>query len=119
MGFLSKHDIIEVKDTYYEKIQVPEWGGEVYIYMLTAGERLNFENMVSRSKLGSNNTFDASVILNLIALCLRDEAGDILFSGDEVKELGKKNGKVIKKLAEKCMQINALGDDTLLEAKKN
>lgn len=119
MSILNKQEIINIKDIYFEEINVPEWNGSVRIYMLNAGERLDFENTVSAGKQKSGLTFDANLLVTLVSLCLKDENGAPIFEIDEIDELRKKNFRVIKRLADKCMEINALGEDAEQESKKN
>lgn len=100
---LSKARILAANDTKLEKVPVPEWGDDVYIKTLSGTERDIFEEAYSSEKM---KNFRA----RFLVLTLCDEAGQRLFSDDEIDQLGKKSAFVINRLFEKAWSLNAFRD---------
>ena len=112
---LSKDQILAADDLGLLEVQVPEWGGSVFVRVMSVGERDSYENdwMVNKSK-GVDN-FRSKFLQRV--LC--DEKGDLLFSSQEVEKLAKKSARVITKIWEAAMKHNALTDDDVEELAKN
>lgn len=100
MPILSREAIKAAADTKIEKIDVPEWGGEVCIKTLTGTERDAFEDGYSEQKM---KNFRA----RFLALALCDEKGERLYGDDGAVELGQKSSAVINRLFEKAWAVNA------------
>lgn len=47
MPILNRLDILGSDDLHLEKISVPQWGGDLFVRILTAAERDAFEASVS------------------------------------------------------------------------
>lgn len=102
---LSKEQILSASDLPREKVSVPEWGGDVFVRVMTGTER---------DKLISN--CDSYRLLS-ITLC--DEEGKRLFTDTDVEALSAKSFKVIDNLVQVALRINKLApDDREQETKK-
>ena len=112
---LTKDQILAADDMGLLEVQVPEWGGSVFVRVMTVGERDSYENdwMVNKNK-GVEN-FRSKFLQRV--LC--DENGDLLFTADEIGVLAKKSARVIARIWEKAMQHNALADADVEEMAKN
>ena len=112
---LSKEQILAADDLGLLEVDVPEWGGSVFIRVMSVGERDSYENdwMVNKSK-GVDN-FSAKFLQRV--LC--DEKGQLLFSPDEVAALAKKSAKVVGTLWEAAMRHNKMTDEDVEELAKN
>lgn len=112
---LSKDQILAADDLGLLEVQVPEWGGSVFVRVMSVGERDSYENdwMVNKNK-GVDN-FRSKFLQRV--LC--DEKGDLLFSSQEVEKIAKKSARVITKIWEAAMKHNALTDDDVEELAKN
>lgn len=100
MPALSKSAIIAAKDVRIEKINVPEWGGDVFIKTLSGTDRDAFEDAYSREKM---KNFRARFLV--MTLC--DEKGGRLFDDAEIEEVGKKSSIVLNRLFDKAWSFNA------------
>jgi hypothetical protein len=98
---LSKADILGANDIKITKVDVPEWGGEVYVRTLKGVERDQFEDQYQQSKM---QNFRARFLV--LALC--DEAGVRVFSDDDAKLLAEKSSAVLGSLFDKAWEINAM-----------
>ena len=117
-GFLTKEMILQADDRKLKKVEVPEWGGHVFIRTMTGEERDLFENLCQSNKRGASIDI-TELRANLLALVIVDPDGKRLFTQKEVKDLNLKNGKVLSDLFEEARKINGIGDDELAELEKN
>lgn len=112
---LSKEDILRINDLRVEVVDVPEWGGQVKIRELTAGQRDKFEqdNMQRIGKSYQVNLIDMRA--RLAALSIIDDNGNRMFNDSEIRRLSEKSAKALDRIFNACQRLNALGsnDDIL------
>jgi hypothetical protein len=89
---LTAADIIAANDRKRELVEIPEWGGSVYVQEISAADA---------EAIAEN----ASVV-EFCAMCICDEKGKLLFSKDQVEELGKKSPKALEKVMRAITGIN-------------
>lgn len=97
---LNKKAILAAKDTKLEKVNVPEWGDDVFIKTLSGTERDAFEEAYSTEKMRNFRP-------RFLVLTLCDDKGERLFTDDEVDALGAKSAAVINRLFDKAWAFNA------------
>jgi len=120
MTHLSRELILEASDLTQAQVDVPEWGGFVMVRTMTGVDRNAFEQSVVKVQLDGTREQDlTNVRVNLIALTAVDEAGNLLFSKDDVARLGTKSSKALNRVFEASSELNALGDTAIEEATKN
>ena len=108
---LTKDEILAAPDLKPELVDVPEWGGSVWLRGLSAGEYMAF------SQQGQALLAEGTLQAWLVAKTLIDETGTPLFTEDGVKALAQKSGKVIKTLAEHVMKLSGLATDDIDDKK--
>lgn len=113
---LNRDAILGVSDLQTEKVDVPEWGGEVIVRGLTGEERDAFE--ASRRQVRNAGTPKAEVVLvldntraSLLVKCLIDEHGERLFTDRDAPALGQKNGAVLDRLFDVASRLSGMSDD--------
>ena len=113
--YLDKNKINAANDIKTVEIDVPEWGGKVLVAEMNGHNRSKFELYISEHK------DDYSAMREyLVALTLVDEAGNNIFSEDEAKDLGKKNGSVLDRIFNESIKLNKLFESELdKEVKKS
>lgn len=118
---LNKQDILNVKDSVLERVDVPEWKGEVYLRSITASERGQIEAAAAafRESKGKDASFARTFTVKIVSMSLCDENGARLFDDTEVAKLGQKNAKVIARLAEHAQRLSGFSKDDLDELEKN
>jgi hypothetical protein len=120
MTHLSRELILEASDLTQAQVDVPEWGGFVKLRMMTGLERSVFEQSMVTVKVDGTREQDLThVRVNLVALTAIDEAGNLLFSKDDVARLGTKSSKALNRVFEASTELNALGDTAVKNAVKN
>ena len=111
---MSVEQILAASDSQIEKVECPEWGGDVYVRTITADERDRFEARFSA------RTDKGGVRADLVALALCDEAGKPLRPTDaEIKALGTKSSGVMDRVFTAVMQLNKMLPSDVEELEKN
>jgi hypothetical protein len=112
---LSKEQILAADDMGLLEVEVPEWGGSVFVRVMTVGERDSYENewMINKSK-GVDN-FRSKFLQRV--LC--DEKGELMFTPSEVDWIAKKSARAITRLWEAAMKHNALASEDVEDLAKN
>jgi len=107
---LTREQILGADDLPREKVEVPEWGGSVYVRTMTAAERDAFE----QSLVGDGNTVQLSnVRARLAALTMVDVGGKRLFSDADVEALGQKSAAALTRIVEVAQRLNRLQPDDI------
>lgn len=122
--FLSKEDIQNCVDIVKEEVQVPEWGGSVFVRTMMADERDEWEyetfvkgnesNLKSKGKLAeSASNAMKKIRASLVVLTAVDSEGNRLFTRDDIDWLGKKNAKAVDRVYEVAQRINGMRKEDL------
>lgn len=114
MALLNRNQILAAPDQSagLTTIEVPEWGGEVSIRVMTGRERDRFETAFSKDP-GNN------LRARLVALCVADEAGRPIFTEVDVQALGEKNANALHRVFEAALKANSIGKKDVAEVEKN
>jgi len=116
---LTKEDILNARDIVKELVQVPEWGGEVYVKSLTGAERDQFEASVVEMR-GSNQRFNMkNVRAKLAAIAICDEAGERLFSAEDVATLSQKSAAALDRVFGVASRLSGLSSEDVDNLRKN
>jgi hypothetical protein len=117
---LSRDQILEASDLRSQPTDVPEWGGAVIVRTMTGADRDAFENgMVSVRADGSREQNLTNFRAKLVALTVVDDAGDLLFSTDDLARLAAKSAVALQRVFEVAQSINGLGAQAVETAAKN
>lgn len=92
----------------FERVEVPEWNGAVYVRMMGARERTTFIERWAGSQMDA-----ARMICDLLARVLcADPEGTRLYGDDEADKLGDKLGPSVDTLGTIALMHNRLGGTT-------
>ena len=103
MATLTKVDILAFDDLKKEPLNIPEWGGDVYIRVMTGTERDKYEEWA----INSGKSLQG-IRGRIASLCLVDENGVRLFTDDDVDALGQKSGAALERIVTAIMKLNAV-----------
>lgn len=118
MDLLNRQSILDAVDIQQEQVSVPEWGGDVLVYGLTAGEKDVYEDgMVNATGKKKVTLKDATA--RLCSMCIKDENGDRLFSNDDIAALGKKSAKAMERISDAAMRLSGMTKGDIEEIVKN
>lgn len=117
LRLLTRDEILAATDRQMELVEVPEWGGAVYIRSLTADERDEFEESLleqnKRTKKQDVRLRQARAKLVSRAAC--DDKGVRLFSERDVVALGAKNAAAMDRLFDKASELSGIREADLEE----
>src|SRR5690242_320155 len=112
MTVLSKKDILEANDIKTVLVPVPEWNGEVKIATISGDARDNFEALIA-----NKNT--KNLRAKLVAMCVVDDNGNLMFTEADIVKLGKKSCIALDRVVEAAQKLSALGDSEVENKAKN
>jgi hypothetical protein len=120
----TKEEILNASDLQTHDGVVPDsWGGFVRIRELTAHDRAEYFKAMKKAVDDKGQIKDHSVIPHLEALMVLKsvitEAGEQMFSDNDLDALKGKNGAVLKKIAEEALELNGMTDGALEQAEGN
>ena len=119
MATLGRNEILEAKDLKKEEVNVPEWGGTVFIRTMRADERDAYELSCYDSREESGGKHQQHIRARLLVYTVCDEAGVRMFSEADLDALGAKSAKASDRLFAVAQKLNGIGDDDIEELEKN
>lgn len=99
MATLTRDQILNAQDMHTEKVSVPEWGGDVFVRTITAGERDKFEMSLDGQRV-------EDVRASLAALTVCDEANKPLFDMSDIKKLTVKSAAALDRIFDVASRLN-------------
>lgn len=112
---LTAEQILAASDADLLKVRVKEWGGEVFVRVMSVKERDAYERMW----IGKRDTGVENFRAEYLARVLCDESGKLLFSRDQIDALSEKSGAVMGKLFDKALKHNNMTEADVEELAKN
>lgn len=117
MTLISRSQILEANDLKTEDVSVPEWGGSVRVRSMTGRDRDAFGESLSKDANG--NVDLTNYRAKLIAKCLVDESNNLMFSDDDIVQLGNKSAGAIATVFAVAERLNGIGSEGVEAIKKN
>jgi hypothetical protein len=99
---LTAEQILASNDLGLKQVAVKEWGGDVYVRVMSVGERDSYERMW----IGKRETGVENFRTEYLARVLCDENGKLLFTRDQVVSLANKSGAVMGRLFDEALKHN-------------
>jgi hypothetical protein len=123
-NFLNRDAILKAEDYKIEEVEMPEWGGTVFVRSLTGAERDQYEaSMATLDKKGNvRDIHMENIRARLVALTVCDETGQRLFGDTDVKALGEKNAAALERVFQAAQRLSGLTKrdlDELADGLKN
>ncbi len=115
MAILNRDAILSAVDLKKELVKVPEWGGEVYIGMMTGEARDAWE----QSLIGGKGNNLENIRARLVAFTAVDEEGKRIFSNDDANALGQKSSTALERCVKVAQKLNRLTEQELDDLVKN
>jgi phage terminase large subunit-like protein len=110
---LNRDQILGALDLKSESVDVPEWGGEVLVSVMSGAARDAL--MATLATPQSSSRFQAIMIASTVV----DEASKPIFSADDLEALSGKNPDVMARVVSVAMRLNGIGQKAVAEAEKN
>lgn len=115
MAALTADQILSADDAKPLEVAVPEWGGSVFIRVMSVGERDAYE----RKWIGKRETGIDNFRTEYLSRVLCDEKGNLLFTPEKATALAAKSGAVMGRLFDAAMKHNYMQEDAVENAAKN
>lgn len=120
MGALNRAAILAAHDIRTERVEVPDWGGHVFVRTMTGTERDAFEAVMLRTRGEDIERNLENFRARLLTYCLVDEAGAPVFMAeDDAKALGEKAIPALQKLFNVATRLNAMTEQDVKELTAN
>ena len=92
------------------RVNIPEWGGAVYVREMSGVERDAFE-LASMVGEGKGTHFSRENIRARLAVaCVCNERGELLFGPAQAAQLGQKSARALNRIWEVAAPLNGLTD---------
>lgn len=107
-NLLSREAILDAQDVTIEQVEVPEWGGFVFVRSLSAKDRDTLESSMVQQK-GKTRTVtldDFSAKLFVATVC--DQEGNLLFSESDVPSLSRKSAAAVRRVLEVAQRLSGM-----------
>ena len=102
---LLRDQILAANDLKTERVEVPEWGGAVTVRSMTAGDRDQWEQ---RLWGGKRDVALTQVRASLVAFTVVDDAGELMFSVDDLEALSRKSSAALTRIYETAVRLNKI-----------
>lgn len=113
MVALSKDAILSAADSKVQAVDVPEWGGTVYIRTFNAIER----DKLSAQLTGAGGKDLMHALIARFGIC--DEKGVPLFVDADVLKLGAKSAIALTRVVDRIVALNKMRPEDVEQAAKN
>lgn len=117
MKTLTKKDIQDVEDRKTQMVDVPEWGGKVFVKTLSGSERDKIESRIYQESKDKGAASDIRAMLVVAAAV--DGAGKKLFDESDIKWLSEKSAIALDRVADVARVLAGMMIDSIDDAEKN
>ena len=112
---LTKEIIVKADDVKKELLNVPDWGGVVYVRGMTGADRDKFEASIVQTR-GKDQTLNmVNIRAKLASMTICDEKGNRIFSEADVKDLSNKSAHALQRIFVVAQKLSGIGDDDVKE----
>ena len=116
---LTREQILAAIDQKIEAVEVPEWGGLVYVRNMTGKARDKFERSRYRMHGKEVEIIHENTRASLLASSLCDANGTLIFQEADVEALGEKNGAILDRLFAIAQRLSGLRPEDVEARAKN
>lgn len=116
---LTRDAILEGNDAFRQRVDVPEWGGHVFVKTMTGEERDTFEQSVIERNGSSVSRNLANFRAKLAARVIVDGQGNRLFQDADIVPLGRKSSVALDRVVTAAQRLNAIGTAEVEDLTKN
>ena len=119
MEVLNKEIILTAKDLPLEEVEIPEWGGKLFVRTMTGLERDKYE----ADLVVANGARPGDVLRNmrarLVVLTTVDAKGERIFADADAEALGAKSSKALDRVADVATRLNGMNEKDVEDLAKN
>lgn len=109
---LSREQILKANDLKTEEVEVPEWGGKVFVRSITAAEHQTFtESLTPPGAVKAEDMDMSNVKAKLVIFTAVDADGNLLFKPEDAGALGAKSAKAVDRVYLVASRLNGIEDE--------
>ena len=116
---LTKDQIIAAVDSKIELADVPEWGGSVYVRIMSGAARDLWEQRIYARQDDDGEVAFTNNRAELLVQTLCDANGEPIFELGDIECLSKKSSVPLDRLVDVARRLNALRAEDVEDAVKN
>ena len=111
---LTRDQILSADDRRLEEVQVPEWGGSIFVRVMSGRDRDKFEFDCQKGKeeVGHVPDFRAKFVASIAC----DENGELLFSESDIEQLGSKSASALDRILNRGLELAGMDPDAVEQA---
>lgn len=111
---------IREKPIEVQPVDLPEYGGSVYVRVMSGTERDRFDSEIVRRKHLLGDKFTEGIRGLIVAATVCDANGALQFALDEAEIIGHVfPSPILNRIVNVARKLNAMGSDAVEEAKGN
>ena len=116
---LTKEQILKTSPKLKE-VEVPEWGGAVFIRPVTLEEQGKLADLGAKHEKSSASTRIKNCTLSLLQWTVCDEDGQPIFTAEDLAGLmGKSSASAFLRLQDEVLRFSGLTEESRRELEKN
>lgn len=112
-------DILGADDRRMTRVEVPEWGGHVFVRSLSGTEKELFAQAVNTVRNGKAEVNEIGLRARYLAVAICDEQKNPLFTLDQVEALGSRATMVLDRVWKAALDLNMDTEERREELLKN
>lgn len=112
---LTRDQILSANDRKVIAVDIPEWGGQVYVRSLNAREALKHD--AELKALSEQQAETEAVLAAQLATYLCDENGSLMFTKEQASGLLDRNPVALKRIVKAGMVANGFEDPEQIKEK--
>ena len=99
---LTRDAVRDARDQQLERVDVPEWGGHVYVRSMTGADRDEFDALAVRQEIRGMRVL-------VVERTACDEEGVRIFEDGDASWLAEKNAAVLERIFEAGCRVSGIG----------
>ena len=115
----DKNQLRELMRGSVKTVNVPEWGGDVGIRMLSAADLVHLRSFAKDDATKATADDDLNAMCELLSMALSDLDGKRMFTPDELREWSGSQIGIMNQLVEETQKHNGFGKQADEELTKN
>jgi hypothetical protein len=116
---LTREDVLAAKDTQIEPVEVPEWGGMLYVRGLSGTDRDAFELAMIEQRGKKQEVNLRNLRAKLIVRCAVDsedpDTAKPIFKLEDIEALGKKSAAALQRVYIVAQRVSGLSNEDVEE----
>lgn len=112
---LGREDILGAPDLANQLVDVPEWGGSVYVRTIRGSERDQYEQSLTERKGKTVEVNMRNARAKLVALAAVDSEGKRIFSNSDIALLGEKSAVALDRVYGVASKLAGLSEKDVEE----